>query len=154
MLLHEQLKKEAQTALKEHDAPRLRALRNIIAALTNEAVSQRKKPSELLGDEEVVAVITRLSKQRKESIEQFEKGGRKELAQEEREELGYLESYLPDMMREDEVRSVVIAQKEKLGVTDKTKMGMLMGAVMKELKGKADGAMVKKIVEESLKLVE
>ena len=150
-MLHEQIKKEAQNALKERSASLLKALRNIIAALINEAVARGKTPSGILSDEEVISVITRLAKQRKESIEQFEKGGRKELAQEEREELGYLETYLPDMMSEDEVKKVVAAKKVELGITDKSKTGILIGAVMKELKGRADGALVKKVVEEMLR---
>lgn len=149
-MLHEQIKKEAQQALKEKDVSRLKALRNIIAALSNEATSKGKTPSGILTDEEVLTVITRLTKQRKESIEQFEKGGRRELAAEEKEELGHLQKYLPEMMSEKEVRKIILAKKESLGITDKSKMGMFIGTIMKELKGKADGAMVKKIVEELL----
>ncbi|MBI2108744.1 MAG: GatB/YqeY domain-containing protein [Parcubacteria group bacterium] len=148
-MLHEQIKKEAQVALKTKNASLLKALRNIIAALSNEATAKGKTPSGILTDEETVAVITRLAKQRKESIEQFEKGGRPELAAEEREELEHLQKYLPEMMSEDEVRKIIFSKKEALGIPDKSKMGTLIGVVMKELKGKADGAMVKKIVEKS-----
>ncbi len=149
-MLHEQIKKEAREALKERNTSLLKALRNIIAALSNEATAKGKTPSGILTDEEVLAVITRLAKQRKESIEQFEKGGRMELAAEEKEELSHLEKYLPEMINEDEVRKIVIRKKEELGITDKTKIGILIGAIMKELKGKVDGALVKKIVEEIL----
>ncbi len=149
-MLHEQIKKEAQTALKEKNVSLLTTLRNILAALTNEAITQKKKPSELLDDEAVLVVIGRLAKQRRESIEQFEKGGRKELAAEEKEELAHLEKYLPQMMGEDEIKIIVEKKKEELGVTDKSGMGQLMGVVMGELKGKANGVVVKKIVEEML----
>ncbi len=148
-MLHEQIKKGARGALKERNASLLKALRNIIAALTNDAVARGKTPSGILTDEEVVAVITRLSKQRKESIEQFEKGGRMELAQEEKEELAHLQKYLPEMMSEDEIKKVVFTKKTELDISDKSGIGKLVGAVMKELKGKADGSAVKKAVEES-----
>ncbi|MAG12801.1 glutamyl-tRNA amidotransferase [bacterium] len=148
MSLHEQIKKGAQTALKEKDASLLKTLRSILAALTNEAITQKKKPSELLDDETVLVVIGRLAKQRRESIEQFEKGGRKELAAEEKEELTHLEEYLPQMIGEDDIKAVVEKKKTELSITDKSGMGQLMGAVMQELKGKADGTMVKKVVDQ------
>lgn len=151
MSLHEQIKKEVHIALKEKNSSLLKALRNVVAALTNEAVSKGRTPSGILTDEETIAVLTRLAKQRKESIEQFEKGGRRELADEERGELEHLQKYLPQMMSEDEVRAVVVSKKEELGITDKSNAGLLIGAVMKELKNKADGNMVRKIVESSLK---
>ena len=149
-MLHEQIKKEAQNALKERNASLLKALRNVIAALSNEATAKNKTPSGILNDEETVTVITRLAKQRKESIEQFEKGGRMELVKEEKEELGHLQKYLPQMMSEDQIKKVVVIQKEKLGIADKSGVGKLIGAVMKELKGKADGAFVKKLAEKML----
>ena len=151
MSLHEQIKKEVQQALKEKDIPRLNALRNMTASFTNEAITKGKTPSGILTDEETLAVITKLVKQRKESIEQFEKGGRPELAQAEKDELIYLQKYLPQMMNAEDIKKVILAKKEELGVTDKAKMGLFMGAVMKELKGKADGTVVKEIVESLFK---
>ena len=78
---------------------------------------------------------------------QYEAANRPELAEPEKEELVVLESYLPQMMSEEEIRPVAEAKKAELGVDDKAKMGILVGAVMKELKGKADGGDVKKVVE-------
>ena len=156
MKLHEHIKKESREALKERDTIRLRALRNILAALTNDAVTHGKKPSELLDDEAVLTVMRRLAKQHRESIEQFEKGGREDLAAEEKEELVHLEKYLPAMMSENEIKTVVEKKKQELGIADlpaqagKSGVGQLMGAVMTELKGRADGTTVKKVVEEML----
>jgi len=85
-----------------------------------------------------------------DSIEQFLKGGREDLAETEKEELPTLEAYLPQMMSIEEIRPIAEAKKAELGVEDKSKMGVLMGAVMKETKGQADGGDVKTVVEELL----
>ena len=86
-------------------------------------------------------------KQRKDSAEQFRKGGREEMATAEEAECRILEAFLPAQMSEAEVRTIAEATKQKLGITDKTKLGQFIGAVMKETKGKADGGLVKKVVE-------
>jgi len=129
------------------DAVRLKTLRNMSAAFTNELVSKNKKPQELLADEEALAVIARLAKQRKDSIEQFKKGGREDLVKEEEAELSILETYLPKMMDKAEVEKIAKAKKEELGINDPAKKGMLMSALMKDLKGKADGTVVKEVVD-------
>ena len=82
---------------------------------------------------------------------QFEAGGRPELAVPEKEELAVLESYLPQMMSRDEIRPIVEAKIAQIGAVDKSKLGMLIGSMMKELNGKADGADVKAVVEELVK---
>ena len=148
MSFHEQIKAEIPEAMKARDAERLRAVRNFLAALTNELVAMRKKPDEMLSDEEVVAVAKRLAKQRKDSIAQFKEGGRDDLIESEKRELSYLQKYLPEEMEDAAIRAVVLKKKEELGIADKTGMGALMSAVMKEVKGKADGGKVKEIVEE------
>lgn len=129
------------------DTVRLETLRGMSAAFTNDLVAKGKKPNEILTDEEALAVITRLSKQRKDSIEQFRKGGREDLVKEEEAQLAILETYLPKMMDREEVEKIVKAKKEELGITDATKKGMLMAGVMKDLKGKADGTVVKEVVD-------
>ncbi len=125
----------------------LRTYRGMSAAFTNELVAKGKKPNEMLGDEEVLAVISRLVKQRKDSIEQYTKGARLDLVKEEMAELAILETYLPKMMDKSEVEKVVKAKQAELGITDATKKGMLMSGVMKDLKGKADGTVVKEVVD-------
>lgn len=150
MTLHQQIKEQIKEAMKAHEEVRLRTLRGLSAAFTNELVATKRPPQEELPDEEAINVIRRAVKQRKDSIEQFEKGGREDLAQGEKEELAVLEAYLPQMMSREEVMKVAQSKMEELGVTDKSKMGMFMGAVMKELKGKADGDVVKSVVEELL----
>ena len=147
MPLHTTIKDQLKDALKAKDEVRLRTIRNMLTMFVNELVATGKRPQEILGDEEVLAVIKRLAKQRKDSIEQFQKGGRGDLVAEEEKELVVLESYLPQLMSQEEIEPIARAKKEQLGVTDKSKIGQLIGAIMKELGGKADGGDVKAVVE-------
>ena len=146
-MLHQQIKEETTEALRKKDELRLLVLRGLLSSFTNEVITLKRKPDEMLSDEEAVIVIKRAVKQRKESIEQFNKGGRPELAQKEQKELEMLKVYLPEAMSALDIEKVARAKQIELKITDKSKMGLLMGAVMGELKGKADGAVVKKIVE-------
>lgn len=133
--------------MRAKDEVKLRTVRGMLTSFTNELVATNRKPQDMLLDEEVINVIRRLAKQRKESIAQFVAGNREDLAVGEREELVVLEAYLPQMMSEDEVRAIVIAKKAELGIDDKAKLGQFLGTLMKDLKGKADGAVVKQIAE-------
>lgn len=150
MSLHEQIKGEMKEAMKAKDAIKLAAIRNMLAAFTNEAVATGKTPQDLLDDEQTLAVIRRLSKQRKDSIQQFSDAGRTDLVEGEQAELAVLEHYLPQMMSREMIKPVVEAKKADLQITDKAKAGQLMAAVMAELKGKADGTDVKAVVDEML----
>jgi len=147
MSLHETIKSSLKDALKAKEEVRLRTIRSMLTAFMNEAVANGKTPQDMLTDDEVLAVIKRLAKQRKESIVQYEANNRPELAEPEKAELEVLESYLPQMMNQEEIRPIAEAKKAELGVEDKTKMGILVGAIMKELAGKADGGDVKAVVE-------
>ncbi len=149
MSIFETIKTDLKEAMKAKDTDRLNVLRGILSAFTNELVATGKTPQEVVDDELAMRVLMRASKQRKDSIEQFVAGGRPELADSEKAELAIVEKYLPAMMGEDEIKKVVEAKKAELGVTDKTKAGVLTGAIMKDLKGKADGAVVKSVVEAS-----
>lgn len=146
-MLHEQIKNGIKDAMLAKDEVRLRTLRSMVASFTNELVAKNRKPTEVLTDEEAIAVITRLAKQRKDSIEQFKAGNRDDLVQAEQAELKILETYLPKMMDEIEVRKIAEAKKTELSISDATKKGMLMSALMKDLKGKADGTTVKQVVD-------
>ena len=150
MSLHESIKGELKTAMKAHDEVKLRTVRSMLTAFTNELVATGKKPQDVLDDAGVLGVIKRLAKQRKESIVQYEGAGRTDLSEPEKAELVVLESYLPQMMSREEIQPVVEAKVAELGAVDKSKMGMLIGSLMKELHGKADGADVKAVVEEVL----
>jgi len=147
MSLHDDLRESLKAAMKAKDTTTLATIRSVMTACTNELVATSRTPQDQLSDEEILAVIKRLAKQRKESIVQYEAAGRQELADPEKLELAVLEAYLPTMMSQDAIRPVAEAKKAELGVTDKSKLGILVGAVMKELAGKADGGDVKAVVE-------
>jgi uncharacterized protein len=146
-MLQEKINSELKDAMMKKETVKLNVIRGIKSAITNELVAKGRKPTDELTDEEVVAVIVRIAKQRKDSIEQFTKGGRMDLAANEEEELLYLGPYLPQLMSRDEVEVVAMSKKAEMNITDKTQQGKLMAEVMKELKGKADGAMVKQVVD-------
>ena len=150
MSLHTDIKGELKEAMKAKDEVRLRTVRGMLTAFTNELVATGKKPQDELDDAGVLTVIKRLAKQRKESIVQFEAAGRQDLAEPEKAELVVLEGYLPQMMSQEQIEPVAKAKLAEMGVTDKSKMGVAIGAVMKELGGKADGGDVKAVVERIL----
>ncbi len=149
-MLHQQIREQIKEAMKAREELRLSVLRGILAACTNELVATRRTPQEILPDEEVLTVIKRLGNQRRDSIEQFRKGNREELAQKEEAELAILETYLPKTMDRGEIKAIAEAKIIELTITDASKMGMLIGTLMKDLKGKADGADVKAVVEQLL----
>jgi len=151
MELHTQIKDELKTAMKAHDAVKLRTVRSMLTAFTNELVATGSTPQALLTDEGVLSVIKRLAKQRKESIVQFDAAGRTDLSDPEKEELAVLESYLPKVMSREEIRPFAEKKIAEMGDVDKSKMGQLIGGLIKELAGKADGGDVKAVVEELLK---
>ena len=134
-------------AMLAKDTMRRDALRSLLAAFTNELVAKGKPPQETISDADAFTVIKRQVKQRKDSIEQFRKGGREDLAQTEEVELHIIEIYLPKMMGRDEIRKIAEAKKSALGIMGASKKGILMGAVMKETAGKADGTDVKTVVD-------
>lgn len=146
-MIQEDIKEKIKDAMRAKDQVRLDVLRGVSAAFTNELVSKGKKPQEMLSDEEAMAVMMRLAKQRKDSIEQFTKGGREDLANEERAQLSVLEEFLPKMMDRSEVEKIAKEKQTETGITDPSKKGMLMQALMKDLKGKAEGSVVKEVVD-------
>lgn len=150
MSLQHTIKDGIKEAMKSKDTDRLSVLRGLSSAITNELVAQKKNPQDEMSDEDVLGLIRRSVKQHKDSIEQFKSAGRDDLVEPEARELAILEEFLPAQMSQDEIRPIAEAKKEELGVSDKTKMGQLMGAVMSELKGRADGGDVKAVVESLL----
>src|SRR3989344_2079317 len=107
MSLQSTIKTQMVQAMKARDAVRLSVIRGLLSSFTNEAISKKRRPDEELTDEEVLSVISRAVKQRKDSIEQYEKGGRPELAADEKAEMAILETYLPTLMSREEVVAYV-----------------------------------------------
>ena len=147
MSLQTTIKESIKDAMKNKDMVRLGVLRGLSSAFTNELVNTSRTPQDELSDDEVITVITREAKRRKDSIDQYTSGGREDLAADEQAELAVLQEFLPTMMTVDEIRPFAEAKKAELGVDDKSKIGVLVGAVMKDLKGKANGDDVKAVVE-------
>ncbi len=150
MTLHQTIKDQIKEAMKAKDTVRLGVLRGLVSQCTNELLTLKRTPQDELTDDETLTIIRRAVKQRKDSIDQFTKGGRADLAETEQAELAVLETYLPTMMSKEEVMKIAHAKMLELGVTDKSKAGLFMGTLMKELKGLADGDVVKAVVDELL----
>ena len=140
-----QIREDMKSAMRAKDGDKVTTLRSLLAAFTNELVAHKRPPTDELSEDDVLTVLKRAAKQRKDSIEQFEKGDRQELADKEKVELAVIESYLPAQASEEEIRQVAEAKVAEFG-GDKSKMGQIIGAVVKELQGNADGAVVKRVV--------
>lgn len=141
---------DLKQAMKNKEQQRLKVLRSLKAKLLEREISERKDGEASLSDEQAIEVLMKAAKQRKESIEQFEKGGRDDLVATEQAELKIINSYLPKMLSEEEVREVTQEKIATLGADDMSDMGRVMGAMMQELKGKAEGSLVSKVVKEEL----
>lgn len=136
-----------EAAMRARDSLKVDTLRMLITSMTNEMKKGGRMLIEGLPDEEVITIIRREMKKREEAGAAFLSAGRAEQAAKEADEYNILISYTPPLMSEEDVRKVVLQKKEDLGITDKSGAGILMGRVMKELSGKADGGMVKKVVD-------
>ncbi len=150
-MITQQIRSEIAVAMKARDTIRLNTLRGAVTAFTNELVSKGRKPTEELNDADAIIVLKRLAKQRKDSIEQFEKGGRDDLVAKETAELKIIEAYLPVGPSRADIERVAKLKIVELSVTDMSGIGKLTGAIMKEFAGTADGNEVKDIVAELFK---
>lgn len=150
MSLHETIKSQIPDAMRAKDEVKLRTLRSLVTMMTNEVITKKGKPTDFLADEDALAVVKRAASQRKDSIEQFDKAGRGDLSEPEKAELAILESYLPAMMPYEEVLKIATAKAAEMGVSSNSEAGKFMGALMKDLKGQADGNDVKKAVDSLL----
>ena len=142
----DQLQEELITAMKAGDKPRMTGLRNIIGKLK---ASQIDKGEELTGDESL-KILKSAAKQLKESVEQYQKGGRDDLAEKELFELSLLEKYLPEQLSESKIRDAIKNTIQSSGAESMQDMGKVMGMLMKELAGTTDGKLVQQIVLEEL----
>jgi len=147
MSLQQTIRENMVSAMKTKEEVSLRVLRGLITLFTMELTATKRTPQDTLSDDEVIALIRRSLKQRHEAAMQYRDGGREDLAKNEEEEAKVLEKYLPTQMNVEEIRAVVLKKKEELGILDKSSLGKLVGTVMVELKGRADGKIVKEIIE-------
>lgn len=149
MTLKERILEDFKKAFKEKNDLVKGVLALVKSEINNEEINAGKR-EEGLDDDGVIAVLKRMVKQRKDSIQQYKDGGRPELAEGEEKELAILEEYLPEQMGEEELEEKVKAIVEKSGATSKADMGKVMGMAMGELKGQVDGDRVKAAVEKIL----
>ncbi len=146
MNLAEQINQDLISAMKDGQSERVAVLRLLKNALKNEEI----KVGHELSIDESIAVLKREAKQRRQSIEAFESGGRDDLVANEKAELAAIEAYLPKQMDESELKDLVKQVITELGVTDKTGTGRVIAEVMKRSGGAADGGMVAGLVQRSL----
>lgn len=150
MSIQDQILSDLKQAMKNKEKDRLTVLRSLKSKLLEREISERKGGEAQLSDEQVIEVLMKAAKQRKESIEQFKEGDREDLVANEQKELDIIESYLPEMLTEEEIRDIAQKKIEELGAENMADMGKVMGALMGELKGKAEGSLVSKVVKEEL----
>ena len=147
MSIVEEVTAQMKAAMKAKDQPRLSTLRSMRAAFLNE---MKRDGSDVVSDEVAEGLMRKLEKQRKESIEAFDKGGRPEMAESERAELAVIQEFLPQLADEAETRGWVEAAIASTGASEKKDMGKVMGALMKDHKAEVDGNIARKLVQELL----
>jgi len=145
--LHDTLRKDMAAAMKARDEVLLSVLRGLVALCTHELTTTKRTPRDTLSTDEVLVLIRRSLKQRRDASGQFRAGNRMDLADKEDAEAAILETYLPQQVNDEEIERVVRTEMERLGIHDHSGRGGLMGAVMASLKGRADGTSVRRIVE-------
>ena len=146
MSLKEQLTADMKEAMKNKEKERLAVIRMVRGAIRQQEIDGQKE----LGEEDVIAVISKEVKMRRDSIEEFQKGGREDLVEKTQAEIDVLLPYLPAQLSEDEVRELVKAAVEQTGASTPKDMGKVMGVLMPKVKGRADGKMVNTIVKSFL----
>jgi hypothetical protein len=149
MTLQQRVDSDLREAMRAKDATKLGVLRMLKSALKYAAIAKSDAEAEL-SDAEAVQVIRKQAKQRQDSIESFEKGGRAELADKEKEELAILNTYLPQGMSPDELAKVVRETIAELGATSKAQMGAVMKALQAKIGGRADGKTLSTEVQKQL----
>jgi len=146
MGIKERLMEDMKEALRSKDKIRLSTIRMINSLIKNAEIDKRGK----LTEEEIVQLLRKYAKQRKEAIEMYEKGGRQDLVEKEKRELEIVESYLPKELSEEEIRKLVREVIEEVGASSPKDLGKVMKVVMPKVKGRADGSLVNRIVREML----
>jgi uncharacterized protein YqeY len=146
MSLKDRITEDMKAAMRAKDAPRLSAIRMLTAALKQREVDERKE----LTEADVVGIVDKLLKQRRDSIAQFEQGGRQDLADKEKFEVSVLEAYMPQALSETEVAAAIVAAIAESGAKAPSDMGKVMGILKPKLAGKADMSKVSGLVKARL----
>ncbi len=150
MSLKDQISDEIKAAMKAKDKIRLNTVRSVKKVILEKESDLRAKGIEELTEAQEMEILTKLAKQRRDSVEQFTKAGRDDLAEKEALELTILEEFLPAQMTEEEIAAAVDGAIATTGASSPKDMGKVMGLLMKDLKGKADGKIIQTLVKEKL----
>ncbi|RMA97023.1 GatB/YqeY domain-containing protein [Hydrogenothermus marinus] len=146
MPILQDLQNEMKQALKSGDKERLSVIRMLVSEIKKFQIDSKKE----LTDEEIIQVLQRYAKQRKEAAKQYREAGREDLAQKEEKEYEIVSSFLPEQLTEEEIKKIVEETIKEVGASSIKDMGKVMQAVMPKVKGRADGSVVSKIVKEKL----
>jgi uncharacterized protein YqeY len=146
MSLLERLNNDMKQAMKNKEKDKLSVIRMVKAALQNEAIKLGKE----LSEDEELTVLSRELKQRKDSLQEFEKAGRSDLVNKAKAEIAVIELYMPKQLSEEELVQIIKETIAEVGASSKADMGKVMGAIMPKVKGKADGSLVNKLVQQHL----
>lgn len=146
MSLVERLNEDMKQAMRDKDKFKLSVIRMVRSAIKYVEVNERRVPD----DNEVLELLNREVKQRKDSLQEFEKAGRDDLASDVRAEIEIIQAYLPQQFSEEEVKAIVKQTIEDVGASSKADMGKVMGALMPKVKGRADGKLVNQLVQDQL----
>jgi uncharacterized protein len=147
MSLLERLNNDMKQAMKNKEKDKLSVIRMIKATMQNEAIKLGKQE---LSEEEELTVLSREMKQRKDSLHEFDKAGRNDLVEKLQQEITVVEIYMPKQLSEEEIADIVKQAIVDVDATSKADMGKVMSAIMPKVKGKADGSLVNKLVQQHL----
>lgn len=151
-MLHQKIISDLKNAMRSGDSFQVGVLRMVLSAFHNKEIEKKgKKLEQTLSEEEIIEILSREAKKRKEAADIFIKGKRNDLAEKEAKELKIIKKYLPEQLNEEEIEKIVKATIEKIGAKDIKNFGKVMAEAMKELKGKADASLVSGIIKNNLK---
>ena len=150
MSLKDRISEDIKTAMKAKDKVRLNTVRSIKKVIIEDESTVRGKGQDALTEEQELAVLTRLTKQRKDAIAQYNNANRPDLAEKEAAELAIIDEYLPEQISDADIEAIIDGLIAKTGASSAKDMGKVMGPAMKELKGRADGGKVQAIVKSKL----
>lgn len=146
MSLNDRLNEDMKQAMRNQDKFKVTVIRNIRSAVKNFEIDQRKTSD----DDDVLQILNREVKQRKDSLQDFSKAGRDDLVEKINLELAIITEYLPQQLNEEEIRAIVQQTIHEVGASSKADMGKVMGALMPKVKGRADGKLINQIVQQIL----
>lgn len=150
MTITEQIREQLKEAMREKNTLKLNTYRGILSAVTNELVAKGKTPQDALSDDEVLVVLRRLAKQRRESSDQYRNAGREDLAVVEDAERQILEVFLPRVLSKEELKSIVEEEMRTTGISEVRQKGQLIGAIMKRTSGNVDQVVLQELLKEML----